>query len=77
MLHARNITCKRYYMQKIIHAKGTTCEKYGMQKILHAKDITCKRYDKDTTCKRYYMGYDTNEIEYQWNKIPTGKISIK
>ena len=44
ILHAQDITWKRYYMHKILHAKDTTCTRYYMQKILHAQDITCKRY---------------------------------
>ena len=42
IIHAKDITCKTYYMQmilhaEILHAKDITCERHYMQKILHAK----------------------------------------
>ena len=47
IFHAKDNTCKRYYMYKIsmqmiLHVDNITCKRYNMQKILHVNDVTCK-----------------------------------
>ena len=59
------------------HMQNTHYKRHAASyKICMTNDTSLRtKYTLQTTPR--YKIHRTNEIEYQWNKIPTGKISIK